>query len=390
VRSVHGENKDAVAGLVSTNYFRTLGINAIRGRLFSTENESATGPIPEAIITEKLWKTKFQSDNGVVGKPIHLNKQVYTVIGVIGQEHAAIRRFFETDVFVPATTSGQLGLAPITARNARRYFMLGRLRSDVSLAQARVKAQLLAKSLQIENPQFWKPSTGQPGTISVVSERCSRVPPQAYAGVVLAFTFMIGMAGVLLLIVCSNIGNLALARALSRQREIAIRLAIGSTRWRVVRQMLIESGLIAAGGFAYAYKGNTIDLMGLNSTLMAHASGIKKGFRNHASFDINTFWKLAPDVVGTFYGGEVVTDPAKFILPENLDNFRIIQFTYMAYKHIYDYPRFIQDYLPALVRNTKNDYYIFAYYHRPFLDTLDKKCFQVILLERNSKPPAID
>ena len=147
-------------------------------------------------------------------------------------------------------------------------------------------------------------------------------------------------------------------------------------------------GLIAAGGFAYAYKGNTIDLMGLNSVAMAHATPVKIGFRNHASFDINTFWKLSPDMVGPFYGGVVVTDPTSFVLPENMDGFRTTQFTYGAYKHIYDMPRFIQTYLPALVRNTRNNFYIFAYYRRDFLESLDKKCFEVVVLQRTSKAPA--
>jgi arabinofuranosyltransferase len=149
-------------------------------------------------------------------------------------------------------------------------------------------------------------------------------------------------------------------------------------------------GILAAGGFAYTYQGNTIDLMGLNSTLMAHASPIKHGFRNHASFDVNTFWKLMPDMVGTFYGGEMVTDTAKFILPENTDYFRNGQFVYQAYKQIFDYPRFIETYLPALIRNKKNDFYIFAYYNRPFLDSLDRNCFEIIHLQRKLKPLPIE
>ncbi|MGA7523103.1 MAG: ABC transporter permease, partial [Acidobacteriaceae bacterium] len=249
--NIGGQLQHITLGLVSANYFRTLGVTAIRGRLFSSEKEPDSGIQSEAVITEQLWAGKFQRDNGIVGKTIHLNNETFTVIGVIGREHATIRRFFEVDAFVPAASSGRLGQAPITARTARRYFMLARLRPGVSLAQAKAKALVVATNLQTENPRFWKPTSGQPGTIRVVSERGSRVPPQAYTGVVLAFTFMVGMAGVLLLIVCSNIGNLALARALSRQREIAIRLAIGSTRWRVIRQMLIENGLIAVcGGIA--------------------------------------------------------------------------------------------------------------------------------------------
>ncbi|HZE85430.1 MAG TPA: hypothetical protein VE035_14040 [Puia sp.] len=148
-------------------------------------------------------------------------------------------------------------------------------------------------------------------------------------------------------------------------------------------------GILAAGGFAYDYKGNTIDLMGLNSTQMAHATRIKHGFRNHASFDVNTFWKLMPDMVGTFYGGEIVTDTTKFILAENTDYFRNGTFVYFAYKQLFDYPRFIADYLPALVRKTPNDFYIFAYYNKAFLNTLDSRQFQVILLERKLAPKKI-
>ena len=91
--------------------------------------------------------------------------------------------------------------------------------------------------------------------------------------------------------------------------------------------------------------------MGLNSTLMAQATRVKQGFSNHASFDVNTFWKLMPDMVGTFYGGEIITDTASFIFPENMDYFRKEMFVYKAYKQIFDYPRFIDTYLPALVRN---------------------------------------
>jgi len=145
-------------------------------------------------------------------------------------------------------------------------------------------------------------------------------------------------------------------------------------------------GILAAGGFGYAYQGNTVDLMGLNSTLMAHASPIKHGVRNHASFDVNTFWKLSPDMVGTFYGGEIVTDTSKFILPENTDYFRPVMFVYKAYKQLFDYPRFISDYLPALVRNRHKDYYIFAYYNKTFLENLDKNCFDIIVLQRKLKP----
>jgi arabinofuranosyltransferase len=148
-------------------------------------------------------------------------------------------------------------------------------------------------------------------------------------------------------------------------------------------------GVLAAGGFTYDYLGSSVDLMGLNNTLMAHATRIKQGFRNHASFDVNTFWKLEPDVVGDFYGGQVVTDTGSFILPENTDYFRNGQFVYMAYKQIFDYSRFIQTYIPALVRNSACNYYIYAYYNRSFLKTLDPQHFQIIRLERKLAPKPV-
>jgi hypothetical protein len=142
---------------------------------------------------------------------------------------------------------------------------------------------------------------------------------------------------------------------------------------------------LAVGGFTYEYKGTSIDVLGLNNTMMAHANPIKKGFRNHASFDINTFWKLQPDILGPFYGGEVVRDTTNFVLPENTFGFRHGYFVYGVLKQIYDYPRFIQTYLPALVRRRGDNFYIYAYYHRNFLNRLDNR-YEVILLERKLAP----
>jgi hypothetical protein len=145
-------------------------------------------------------------------------------------------------------------------------------------------------------------------------------------------------------------------------------------------------GILAAGGFAYAYNGITIDLMGLNDTAMAHATRIKQGFRNHASFDIKTFWKLRPDMVGTFYGGEIIKDTSMFNLSENTEYFRNGLFVYVAYKGIFDNEDFIASYLPALVRLKENDFWIFAYYNKDFLAALDKGKFDIFFPVRRHKP----
>jgi arabinofuranosyltransferase len=148
-----------------------------------------------------------------------------------------------------------------------------------------------------------------------------------------------------------------------------------------------SAGVIAAGGFAYNYLGETVDLMGLNNVRMAHANREKTGFRNHASFDIATFWTLRPDIVGPFYGAEPIADTSIFHLPENTVAFRTSnRFLYDAYKGIFDQPQFIQTYLPALIKLKSEKLFLFAYYHRSFLDKLNPAVHDIILLPRRPLP----
>lgn len=145
-----------------------------------------------------------------------------------------------------------------------------------------------------------------------------------------------------------------------------------------------STGIIAAGGYGYIYKGTTVDLMGLNSTLMAHASKRKVGPRNHASFDVGAFWKLKPDMVGMFYGAAMIKDTAIFTAPDNEPGFRN-SFTYTVYKKIFDQPQFIETYLPALVKLKPDADYLFSYYNKDFLAKLNPAKYDIILLRRN--PP---
>lgn len=145
-------------------------------------------------------------------------------------------------------------------------------------------------------------------------------------------------------------------------------------------------GTLASGGAGYQYKGKTIDLMGLNNTLMAHANPIKTGFRNHASFDKGAFWKLRPDIMGTGFGGDIIKDPSTFVLYENQKNYRTTDFMYICYKQIFDDKDFREAYTPALVREKNHSYYIFAYYAKSFLQTLDGMHYQVNILHRTFNP----
>lgn len=129
-------------------------------------------------------------------------------------------------------------------------------------------------------------------------------------------------------------------------------------------------GALATGSIAFSYEGKTIDLLGLNNTTMAHASRIKRGYRNHASFDEDGFWHLSPDMLGTFMGADIVRDTTRFVLPENTSKYRASDITYLCFKGIFDDSTFRSSYVPALVKHAGRDYFVFSYYRKSFLSEL--------------------
>lgn len=145
-------------------------------------------------------------------------------------------------------------------------------------------------------------------------------------------------------------------------------------------------GSFATGAIGYMYNGKTVDLLGLNSTIMAHANNIKTGTRNHASFDKKAFWILKPDIIGTAFGGQVIYDTSAFVLYENIPGYRNDNFIYLAYKKIFDDDDFRQTYLPALVQYQDKKFFVFGYYAKPFLESLDHSAYKVKILERNFNP----
>jgi putative ABC transport system permease protein len=223
---------ERIAGLrVSTGFFKLLGVEPRLGRTFSPE-ESQAGQNRVAIIGHNLWQRRFGGDAAIVGKTLRLNAESHTVIGILPPEfqYPTLGADPKVDVIVPS--------APDPERSNQTLAVLARLKPGVALAQAQANLDVIKENLARQYP---RPNADWGINVLPFQEylvRGSRSKLLMYFGAV-AFV---------LLIACANVANLLLARAAVRRKEMAIRLSLGATRWRVVRQLLAESLLLAIVG----------------------------------------------------------------------------------------------------------------------------------------------
>lgn len=296
---------------VSGNYFKLLGVNAAVGRTFLPEEDQTPGTHPVAVISHGLWQRRFGADPSVIGRTITLNHQPLTVIGVAPPQYTGMIRGLAVEVWVPLMMvprmSPQYGIAKLDSRGNSWLFMVGRLRPGATLEQARARFHLISMQLREAYPEHWREKEDGSNKVSekfvtVLPESETRVHPQAHSGIYAAVALILVMINLVMLIACMNLAGLLLARALGRRREIAVRLALGARRGRIVRQLLTESVLLAlAAGAA-----GTLLAMWLTNLLMALIPALPEGVR--LSIDLRMDWRVLAYtfgfsfVVGVFFG----------------------------------------------------------------------------------------
>jgi putative ABC transport system permease protein len=228
-----GDTPERVQGfLVTANFLDVLRVKPIMGRNF-IEEENQPGKDSVAIITNSLWQRRFGSDPNIVNKTITTNGVVRTVVGVLPEDFNYPKG---AEVFAPIALTPEL----IKSRGNHSYYVIGRLKPGVSLPGAQAEIDTITARLAAQYPDT---NVGLGANVYPIVADTVRMYSTA-------LWVMMGAVGFVLLIACANVANLMLARATGRQKELALRAALGASRWRIVRQLLVESLVIALIGGA--------------------------------------------------------------------------------------------------------------------------------------------
>ena len=266
VLDINGQSEPLGGEMVSGNYFDLLGVGVPLGRSFSAEEDRAGAPVRVVVISNKLWQTRFGSDQALVGRTISLNGNAYTVVGVAarGFNGPIVGRF--ADVWVPSALQPEVRPPSAGIRRAQGHSnllgvrglrwlnMIGRLPGGATIKQTSSGVEVIGRRLadtypsSNRNRQFTVVALGEGPGVRTSSRPLLRL--------------LMGAVVLVLLIACANVASLLLARAVARRREVAVRIAVGAGRWRLIRQWLTESVLLAflgsAGGLLLAWWGTPI------------------------------------------------------------------------------------------------------------------------------------
>ena len=229
----------------SGNYFDVLGIQPYLGRFFHSSDEHGPNSAPYIVLSYAYWQSHFKGDTGVPGRTVQLNKHPYTILGVAPPQFRGTELYFSPNFWVPIVNQEQIaGASQLEDRASRGIWLVGRLKPGVTPAQAASDLNTIAASLAKAYPKEDGPasfSLARPGLLGNMLGR----PVRAF------LTGLTLLAGLILLAACANLGSLFAARAADGAKEIALRLALGSTRKRILRQLLTEAVLVSlAGGIA--------------------------------------------------------------------------------------------------------------------------------------------
>ncbi|MEO6214080.1 MAG: ABC transporter permease, partial [Vicinamibacterales bacterium] len=251
------------ADAVSGDYFRTLGVRASSGRLIEPRDDEAAAPV--VVVSEAMWRKRFNADRQIIGRSLRLSGQTFEIIGVAQRPFLGTepRGPFSTGLWVPLATAASFSPRPdllpvrppptISARDRRSLSVVGRLRPGVSADAAGSDMLSIASALDRTDPQHAEFARQAFAPRKWNAQTLDAMTDEATDEVNRLGLLMVGLVGLVLVVACTNLSNLVLARGINRQQEFAIRRALGASRARLVREQAAESLLIAVAGAIASY-----------------------------------------------------------------------------------------------------------------------------------------
>jgi len=220
---------------VSGQYFEVVGIKPFLGRLLGRDDDDHPGASESAVISWSAWQSDFGADPNIIGTTVRIDKHPYTIVGVTPEGFHGTEKIAQLDIFVPTANEASLdGFNWLESRNYRNLFSVVRLKDGVTAPQVQAELNTIAARLARQYPKDEEGLALKLARPGMIGDFMGGPVRGFLAGVM-------GLAGIVLLAACANLGSLFAARTADRAREIAIRMALGSSRWRILRQLLVEA-----------------------------------------------------------------------------------------------------------------------------------------------------
>lgn len=277
-----GEPERLAAAGVTGNFFQALGVQPALGRTFQLDNEKA-GNDQVVMISHALWQQRFGGDAGIINRKITLDDKSFDIVGVMPRDFDFPA---STQIWVPLNFDAQPGLKQ---RKAHFLRPIGRLKTGVSLAQAQADTDTVARRLE----------AAYPDTDTGWNLRLVPLREQLVGNVRSTLYILLGAVGFVLLIACANVANLLMAHAASRRREIALRTALGAGRWRIARQMITESVMLALFGGAL---GTLLAIWGVQGLVALSGDNIPSTAQVKIDLTVLVFTLATSVITGVLFG----------------------------------------------------------------------------------------